>query len=87
MIKKRVRIKPAHRPKTTSIKTTILDVIEELTVLTKDDALVMAAIKNIFATYDVRLARSSSPFASSYLKRSATIGRKSRARDQFGRDR
>ena len=61
MIKKRVRIRMAHRPKTTSIRTTVLDLLEELTALTKDDALVMAAIKNIFATYDVRLARSLVP--------------------------
>ena len=87
MIKKRMRIKAAHRPKTTSIRTTVLDLLEELTALTKDDALVMAAIKNIFATYDVRLARSLVPFASSYLKRCATIGRKSPAREQFGRNR
>ena len=61
MIKKRVRIKTAHRPKTTSIRTTVLDLLAELTALTKDDALVMAAIKNIFATYDVRLPRSLVP--------------------------
>ena len=61
MIKKRVRKKTAHRPRTTSIRTTVLDLLEELTALTKDDALVMAVIKNIFATYDVRLARSLVP--------------------------
>lgn len=61
MIKKQVKTKTTHRPRTTSIKTTVLDLLEELTALTKDDALVMAAIKNIFATYDVRLARSLVP--------------------------
>ena len=61
MIKKRVKRKTAHRLRTTSIRTTVLDLLEELTLLTKDDALVMATIKNIFATYDVRLARSLVP--------------------------
>jgi hypothetical protein len=38
-----------------------MDLLEELTALTKDDTLVMAAVKNIFATRNVRLARTLAP--------------------------
>jgi hypothetical protein len=61
MTKKRVRTKSPHRIKKTSIRTTVLDILEELTALTKDDTLVMAAMKNIFATHNVRLARTLAP--------------------------
>jgi len=61
MIKKPTKTIAARRPKTSSITTTVLDLLKELTALTKDDALVMAAIKNIFATHDVRLVRSLVP--------------------------
>lgn len=43
------------------IKTTVLDLLKELTALTKDDTLVLAAIKDIFATHKVRLARTLAP--------------------------
>jgi len=35
-----------------------MDLLQELTNLTKDDALVLAALKNIFDCYNVRLVRS-----------------------------
>jgi len=38
-----------------------MDLLQELTNLTKDDALVLAALKNIFDCYNVRLARSLAP--------------------------
>ena len=38
-----------------------MDLLEELTNLTKDDTLVLAALKNIFDCYNVRLVRSLAP--------------------------
>jgi hypothetical protein len=61
MTKKRVRTKSPRRIIKTSIRTTVMDLLEELTALTKDDTLVMAAVKNIFATRNVRLARTLAP--------------------------
>ena len=43
------------------IKTTFFELLEELTRMTKDDALVLAMMKNIFASYQVRFARSLAP--------------------------
>ncbi|HEX2928198.1 MAG TPA: hypothetical protein VHV54_00695 [Candidatus Binatia bacterium] len=60
MDKKRVGTKPQRITKT-SIRTTVLDLLEELTALTKDDTLVIAVMKNIFATHKVRLARTLAP--------------------------
>ena len=50
----------AVRPKTTLVRTTF-DLLQELTNLTKDDALVLAALKNIFDCHNVRLVRSLAP--------------------------
>ena len=49
------------RRKTVSIKTSVMELLEELTRLTKDDALVMATMKSIFASYQVRLINSLAP--------------------------
>jgi hypothetical protein len=38
-----------------------MDLLQELTNLTKDDALVLAALKNIFDCHNVRLVRSLAP--------------------------
>jgi len=38
-----------------------MDLLEELTNLTKDDTLVLAALKNIFNCYNVRSVRSLAP--------------------------
>ena len=43
------------------IRTTFLELLWELTRLTTDDALVLAAVKDIFQTYSVRLAHSVAP--------------------------
>ena len=51
----------AVRPKTTLMRTTFMDLLQELTNLTKDDALVLAALKNIFDCHNVRLVRSLAP--------------------------
>jgi hypothetical protein len=61
-----VKLKPTDltrvvRPKTTLIRTTFMDLLEELTNLTKDDTLVLAALKNIFNCYNVRSVRSLAP--------------------------
>jgi len=61
MIKKAKKSISARRPNKSAITTTVFDLLRELTALTKDDALVMAAIKNIFTTRNVRLTRSLAP--------------------------
>ena len=43
------------------IKTTFMELIRELSSLTSDDYLVVAAVKRIFDTYNVRLSRSLFP--------------------------
>ena len=43
--------------KRATIRTTLLDVLKELTHLTKDDAAVLAVFKRIFDSHRVRLAR------------------------------
>jgi hypothetical protein len=40
------------------IKTSFMEIIEGLTRITKDDAVVLAAVKYIFRAYRVRLAKS-----------------------------
>lgn len=53
--------KSAPRPRKTLIRTTVLDLLKEITALTQDDALVMATISNIFATCNVRRACTLAP--------------------------
>jgi hypothetical protein len=60
-MKQRINRKEAHRTKATSIKTTFMELLEELSRLTRDDFLVMAAVRNIFATYNVVATRSLAP--------------------------
>jgi hypothetical protein len=50
-----------HRQPSKPIKTTFMELLEELSSITKDDALVMAAIKDIFISYKVRFARTLAP--------------------------
>ena len=49
------------QPKARPIKTTVMDLLEQLTSLTKDDAVVLALMKTIFASFRVRLAGSLAP--------------------------
>lgn len=58
---KRVALRKKIRSKSTPIKTTMMELIQELSRLTKDDSLVVAAVKNIFARYNVRLGQSFMP--------------------------
>ena len=54
--KTKLSLKPRVQPE--PIKTSFMEIIEGLTRLTKDDAVVIAAVKNIFSAYRVRLAKS-----------------------------
>jgi hypothetical protein len=45
----------------TRIKTSILELMQELSSLTSDDRLVVAAVKSIFGAYNVRLASAPIP--------------------------
>jgi len=49
------------REKNGPIRTTFMELIEELTNLTRDDALVLAAVRNIFGTYRVRFVHTMAP--------------------------
>ena len=49
------------REKNGPIRTTFMELTEELTNLTRDDSLVLAVVKNIFGTYRVRLAHTMTP--------------------------
>jgi hypothetical protein len=67
------------------IKTTLMDLLRELTRVTEDDTQVMAMVKNIFASHKVRLSRSLAPVrlvnskTSARAARRAGLGRKSAA--------
>ena len=53
----------SNRPinKSMPMKTTFMELIEELSSITQDDALVLAAVKNIFRSYKVRMVRTLAP--------------------------
>ena len=53
--------KQANRTGPAPLKTTFMELIQELSKLTKDDSLVMAAISNIFANYKVVATRTLTP--------------------------
>lgn len=54
------RNREIHR-KEPPIVTTFIDLLEVLTKLTKDDRVVLAVVKSIFQSHDVRLAHSTVP--------------------------
>ena len=73
-----------HRPRK-PIKTTFMELLDELSSITKDDALVMAAVKNIFSSHKVRFTHTLAPVrlvggdeSTSQLRR-ANLGRRSSA--------
>jgi hypothetical protein len=53
---KRIHKKGLAPRKRTRIRTSIMELMQELSNLTHDDNLVVSAMKSIFGTYDVRLA-------------------------------
>jgi hypothetical protein len=52
------KLKPS---KPAPIKTTFMELLDELSSITQDDALVMATMKNIFSSYKIRVARTLAP--------------------------
>jgi hypothetical protein len=56
MRRKRTNKNPEQRNRT-KITTSLMELMQALTKLTHDDNLVMGTMKNIFASYRVRLAR------------------------------
>lgn len=51
-----------HQPsKPTPIKTTFMELLDELSSITKDDALVIATVKSIFSSYKVRFTHTLAP--------------------------
>ena len=48
-------------PKRTPIQTTFMDLIRELSQLTNDDGMVVAAVKSVFNSHNVRFAHSLAP--------------------------
>ena len=67
------------------IKTSFMEIIDGLTRLTKDDAVVLAAVKDIFSPYRVRLAKSAATVRLVYDRNSpkeswrGNLGRRSSA--------
>ncbi len=55
------RSKNHQTVKPAPIKTTFMELLDELSSITQDDALVMATMKNIFSSYKVRFARTLAP--------------------------
>lgn len=69
MKKSRSLIQPVlRRPK--AIKTSLMELLKGLGNLTRNDALVLALFKHIFASHRVRLARNMAPVALVPSKRS-----------------
>lgn len=72
------------KTKTTTIKTNLLEILQALTSQTKDDALVVESLANIFSSYRVRFGQTLAPVrlasgkAASAL-RSRNLGRRSAA--------
>jgi len=58
---KSVSRKETKHRKAPAIRTTIMDLLHALSDLTKDDTIVLSAFKNIFDSYNVRLAHSLAP--------------------------
>lgn len=50
-----------NQPKVAPIKTNFMELIQELSNLTDDDNLVVAAVKSILRSYNVRTIRSLAP--------------------------
>jgi hypothetical protein len=48
-------------PKKSAIQTTFMDLIQELSQLTNDDGMVVAAVKRLFNSHSVRFAHSLTP--------------------------
>ena len=48
-------------PKKSPVQTTFMDLIRELSQLTDDDSMVVAAVKRVFNSHSVRLAHSLTP--------------------------
>ena len=61
MKRSRRSFKPTLKTKMRPIKTSFLELLSELTLLTKDDRLVIAVLKNIFASHKVRFGRALAP--------------------------
>ncbi|HEX9454286.1 MAG TPA: hypothetical protein VGA27_07995 [Candidatus Binatia bacterium] len=67
------------------IMTSFMEIIDGLTRLTKDDAVVLAAVKDIFSAYRVRLAKSAATVRLVYERNSpkesrrGNLGRRSSA--------
>jgi len=75
-----------HQPgKPTPIKTTFLELLDELSSITNDDDQVLAAVKNIFNSYKVRFTHTLAPVRlvgdneSARALRHGNLGRRSSA--------
>ena len=61
MKQRQIKRKRMNQTKAGPIKTTFMELIQELSKLTQDDSLVMAAIRNICGTYNVVATRTLTP--------------------------
>jgi Holliday junction resolvasome RuvABC endonuclease subunit len=61
MKEKRIGRRGMSQAETAPIRTTFMELIQELSKLTQDDSVVMAAVRNIFTTYNVVATRTLAP--------------------------
>jgi hypothetical protein len=79
------RSKNYQPSKPTPIKTTFMELLDELSSITKDDDQVLAAVKNIFNSYEIRFTHTLAPVRlvgdgeSTRELRRANLGRRSSA--------
>jgi phosphopentomutase len=61
MKQRRINTKRTNQSKVVAIKTSFMELIQELSKLTQDDSLIIGAIKDIFRTYNVVATRTVAP--------------------------
>jgi hypothetical protein len=61
MQQKLINTKTTNHAKAVPIKTSFMELIQELSKLTKDDSLVVGAVKDIFSKYNVVATRTLAP--------------------------
>jgi hypothetical protein len=61
MKQRRINTKGMNQSKVVAVKTNFMELIQELSKLTKDDSLIIGAVKDIFRTYNVVATRTLAP--------------------------
>ena len=61
MKQRRISTKKANQSKVVAIKTSFMELLQELSKLTQDESLIIGAVKDIFHTYNVVATRTLAP--------------------------